>query len=45
MDQLLDGLSGVMCYLNDIIVIGADDQEHLTNPAEVLGDFALGGFD
>ena len=31
MDQLLHGLSGVMCYLDDIIVNGAHDQEHLSN--------------
>ena len=44
MDQLLHGLSGVMCYLDDIIVTGADDQEHLTNLAEVLGTLRAKGF-
>ena len=44
MDQLLHGLSGVMCYLDDIIVTGADDQEHLTNLAEVLGRLRAKGF-
>ena len=44
MDQLLHGLFGVMCYLDDIIVTGADDQEHLTNLAEVLGRLCAKGF-
>ena len=44
MDQLLHGLSRVMCYLDDIIVTGADDQEHLTNLADVLGRLCANGF-
>ena len=44
MDQLLHGLSGMMCYLDDIIVTGADDQEHLSNLAKVLGRLRARGF-
>ena len=31
MDQILSGLSGVQCYLDDILVTGKTDEEHLTN--------------
>ena len=44
-NQLLHGLSGVMCYLDDIIVTGADDQEHLTYLVEVLDRLHARGFD
>ena len=29
MDQVLQGMSGVQCYLNNIIVTGKNDLEHL----------------
>lgn len=31
MDQILSGLPGVQCYLDDILCTGADDEEHLHN--------------
>jgi len=30
-DQILSGLPGVQCYLDDILCTGADDEEHLRN--------------
>lgn len=43
MDQLLRGRSGVICF-NDIIATGANDQEHLANLDEVLGQLCAKGF-
>ncbi|KAL0193255.1 hypothetical protein M9458_011551 [Cirrhinus mrigala] len=31
MDQILSGLPGVVCYLDDILVTGTDDESHLQN--------------
>lgn len=31
MDQILSGLQGVQCYLDDILCTGANDEEHLCN--------------
>lgn len=31
MDQILSGLPGVQCYLDDILCTGANDEEHLHN--------------
>eukprot|EP00118_Oscarella_pearsei_P024265 m.302821 g.302821 ORF g.302821 m.302821 type:complete len:188 (+) comp40828_c0_seq6:152-715(+) len=31
MDQILHGLKGVVCYLDDILVTGKNDEEHLAN--------------
>ena len=36
MDQILQGLDGVMCYLDDILVCGKTDVEHLDNLRKVL---------
>ena len=36
MDTILQGLSHVQCYIDDIIVIGTDDEEHIRNLEEVL---------
>lgn len=36
MDQLLNGLPGVKCYLDDIIITGSNHREHLTNLDWVL---------
>lgn len=36
MDKILAGLSGVGCYLDDIIITGKDDEEHLENLQKVL---------
>ena len=44
MDQVLHGLPGVMCYLDDIIITGATDQKHLSNLAAVLERLRVKGF-
>lgn len=31
MDQILSGLSGVQCYLDDLLITGSDEQTHLRN--------------
>ena len=36
MDTILQGLPGVTCYIDDILVTGANDQEHLQNLEQVL---------
>ena len=36
MDTILQGLNHVQCYIDDILVTGADDEEHLRNLEEVL---------
>lgn len=36
MDTVLQGIPNVICYIDDILVTGADDAEHLRNLAEVL---------
>ena len=36
MDTILLGLSNVLCYLDDILITGATDQEHICNLEEVL---------
>ena len=36
MDTILQGLSGVKCYIDDILVTGATDQEHMRNLECVL---------
>ncbi|XP_057692499.1 uncharacterized protein K02A2.6-like [Corythoichthys intestinalis] len=36
MDQILSGLPGVQCYLDDILYTGANDEEHLRNLDAVL---------
>ena len=36
MDTILQGLPKVICYLDDILVTRATDQEHLKNLGEVL---------
>ena len=36
MDTILQGLSHVICYLDDILITGATHEEHLMNLAEVL---------
>ena len=36
MDTILQGIPKVICYIDDILVTGADDEEHLRNLAEVL---------
>ena len=36
MDIILQGLSGVICYIDDILITGSSDKEHLANLEEVL---------
>ena len=36
MDTILQGLSHVQCYIDDILVTGADDEEHLCRLEDVL---------
>ncbi|KAL2088270.1 hypothetical protein ACEWY4_015169 [Coilia grayii] len=36
MDQVLQGMDGVICYLDDILITGKDTECHLTNLEEVL---------
>ena len=36
MDTILQGLNHVQCYIDDILVTGADDDEHFHNLEEVL---------
>ncbi|KAF7686487.1 hypothetical protein C0J45_22906 [Silurus meridionalis] len=36
MDQVLQGIPGTQCYLDDIIVTGKDDTDHLRNLQRVL---------
>lgn len=36
MDQVLQGMDGVICYLDDILVTGKDTDSHLANLEEVL---------
>ena len=35
-DQVLDGVEGTSCILNDMIITGKNDQEHLDHLEEVL---------
>lgn len=36
MDQILQGIPGVICYIDDILVIAAACEEHLQRLEEVL---------
>lgn len=36
MDNMFNGLTGVSCYLDDILVTGKSKQEHLTHLEAVL---------
>ena len=39
MDEILQGIPRVVCYLDDILISGSSDKEHLTNLEEVLKRF------
>ena len=36
MDIILQGIPHTICYIDDILITGVDDQEHLANLKEVL---------
>ena len=36
MEKVLQGIPGVVCYIDDVLVTGKDDEEHLRNLEEVL---------
>ena len=36
MDTILQGATGTMCYIDDILVTGASEEEHLENLEEVF---------
>ena len=36
MDQILQGVPNVVCYIDDILITGPDDETHLANLDEVL---------
>ena len=44
MDQLLNGLTGVRCYLDDIIITGKSTEEHLNHLSRVLERLQDKGF-
>ena len=44
MDIALQGLPGVVCYLDDIVITGKDKQEHLNNLEQVLSRVQEYGF-
>lgn len=43
MDNILQGISRVQCYIDDILVSGVDDADHLRNLDEVLRRLAENG--
>ena len=36
MDQILQGMRHVTCYINDVLITGETEDEHLSNLVEVL---------
>ena len=36
MEKVLQGIPGVVCYIDNVLVTGKDDEEHLRNLEEVL---------
>lgn len=39
MDKMLQGLSGVICFIDDVLVVGKNSEEHLQNLNKVLQRF------
>ena len=44
MDRVLQGLNSVVCRVDDILVTGRDDEEHLSNLEEVIRRLETAGF-
>ena len=44
MDNVLQGISGVICYIDDILVSSADEDSHLRALEEVLNRLGNHGF-
>ncbi len=44
MDQVLQGLPGIACYIDDILVTGPTDEEHMRNPEAVFKRLKEYGF-
>ena len=44
MDTILQGVPGVICYIDDILVTGASEEDHLRNLEEVLRRLEEHGF-
>ena len=44
MDRVLQGIPGVACYIDDILICGKDDTSHLTTLAEVFRRLEAHGF-
>ena len=44
MDRILQGLDSVVCRVDDILVTGKDDEEHLSNLEEVIRRLEQAGF-
>ena len=42
-DEILQGMANVICYLDDILVTGASDLEHMKNLKEVLAKLKKNG--
>ena len=42
-DQVLEGTSGTSCFLDNMIITGKNDEEHLANLEEVLRRFQVHG--
>ena len=43
-DQTIADIPGVMCYLDDLVVTGKSDEEHLSNLQKTLDRLRMAGF-
>ncbi len=44
MDQLLEGIKGVTCRVDDILITGPNDEQHMIRVREVIGRLEKAGF-